>query len=191
MWPYSTVVVPIIVHNIVGSAHVLCIQARNWQLHNGYCSLTILLCIFWDIDLVRNNARVGSEIAVQLAQIWQTSRRTVSDDAAKDGGSTNTRSGRSHKPSGRGWGYRANGGGGRSHMTTGWGLKEGIPPPDNRQPVIIGGSILDLTAKIRSPKVMVSMINSIKLVLCINVFLRMRALIRAVWCIHLEVWPEM
>ena len=79
-------------------------------------------------------------------------------------------------------------------MTTGWGLKEGIPPPDDRQPVIIGGSILDLTAKIRSPNVMVSMINNIKLVLCINflqVFLRMRALIQAVWCIHLEVWPEM
>ena len=58
-----------------------------------------------------------------------------------------------------GWGHRANRGGGRSHRMTGRSLKEDIPSPDDRRPVVIGGSILDLTAKIRSKKIMVSMTN--------------------------------
>lgn len=92
---------------------------------------------------------------MQLAQIWQRSRQI---DTAKDGSSTSTGNGRSHKPSG--WGYQANRGGGRSHRLTEQSLKEDIPPPDDRQPVVIGGSILDLTAKIQSPKIMVSMMNN-------------------------------
>lgn len=90
---------------------------------------------------------------MQLAQIWQRSRQ----QGTKGGSGTNISSGRSYMLSG--WGHRANRGGGRSHRMTGRSLKEDIPSPDDRRPVVIGGSILDLTAKIRSKKIMVSMTN--------------------------------
>ena len=93
---------------------------------------------------------MGSEIAVKLAQIWQRSRQRY---ATEDGSSTNSRSGRSHKSSG--WSCHANRGGGRN-------LKEDIPPSDEQQPVVIGGSILDLTAKIWSPKVMVRVMIALR-----------------------------
>ena len=94
---------------------------------------------------------------MQLAQIWQCSRHKVRH-VAEGGSVSSTRSGRSHMPSG--WGHRGNRGGGRSHRMNGRSYKEDIPPPDDRQPVVIGGSILDLTAKIRSQEIMVSLTNN-------------------------------
>ena len=89
---------------------------------------------------------------MKLAQIRQHSRQCYSTD---------TRSGRSRKSSR--WSCHANRGGGR-------GLKKDTPPLDERQPVVIGGSILDLTAKIRSQKIMVSMMNALCYVFIFNLF---------------------
>ena len=95
---------------------------------------------------------MGSEIAVKLAQMQQ--QRSSRHNNNGDG---DIRSGRSHEP--RGWSYRANRRGSRrNHGMSEWSLKEDVPPSD-RQPIVVGGSILDLTAKIRSPKIMVGMIN--------------------------------
>ena len=81
---------------------------------------------------MRNNARVGSEIAVELARM----RR------AKEGRGgnidTSTRKGRSHGSKRRG---------------------EETSSSNRPQPVVIGGSILDLTAKVLSQEIVVGVVS--------------------------------
>ena len=89
--------------------------------------------ILRDIDLIRNNARVGGEIAVVLARLRQTRGR-------HSGGASCT------------GGHR-----GRSHRSRGW--KGEVMSSNQQQPVVIGGSILDLTAKVQSREITVGVVS--------------------------------
>ena len=82
--------------------------------------------------MIRNNARVGGEIAAVLARLRQTRGR-------HSGGScTGGHRGRSHRSIGR---------------------KGEVMSSNQQQPVVIGGSILDLTAKVQSQEIMVGVVS--------------------------------
>ena len=84
--------------------------------------------------------------------------------------------------------------GGRNHRPVGGRGREKEVSSSNWQPVVIGGSILDLTAKIQSNKIKVSETSWLVsgLFLMVAYFLhRIRVPILEVWCTHLEAWPEM
>lgn len=114
---------------------------------------------------------MGSEIAVKLAQIQCTRHRN--SDISTGGAES----------------YRR-----RNHRLREERRREKEASSSNWQPVVIGGSILDLTAKIRSHKIKVSEIRCLMSEFFLDgdmFLLRMRELILEAWYTRLEVWPEM